>query len=116
VVISELRVGDLVYSVDGAALAVVPVARINRVPVSNHVMVHAVLTTGEHVDMSPRHPTVEGRPFSSLAIGDRLGDATIERLDVVPYSHPFTYDILPSSASGAYFANGVVVGSTLVGR
>jgi hypothetical protein len=79
-------------------------------------MVHAVITTGEHVDMSPRHPTVEGRPFSSLAIGSQLGDASIARLEIVPYAYAFTFDILPASATGAYFANGVLVGSTLVGR
>jgi hypothetical protein len=31
----------------------------------------------------------------------------------VPYAHDATYDILPQSTSGAYFASGVLVGSTL---
>jgi hypothetical protein len=39
----------------------------------------------------------------------------IERLTVVPYPHRFTYDILPASDSGTYFAGGVLIGSTLGG-
>jgi hypothetical protein len=33
----------------------------------------------------------------------------------VPYLHDATYDILPDSSSGAYFASGVLIGSTLAG-
>jgi hypothetical protein len=31
----------------------------------------------------------------------------------IPYEHDATYDILPDSTSGAYFASGVLIGSTL---
>jgi hypothetical protein len=30
-----------------------------------------------------------------------------------PALHPFTYDILPDSESGAYYAGGALIGSTL---
>ncbi|MFO0564118.1 MAG: hypothetical protein U0263_00570 [Polyangiaceae bacterium] len=33
-------------------------------------------------------------------------------VDVIAYRHDATYDILPASDSGAYFANGVLVGSS----
>jgi hypothetical protein len=32
---------------------------------------------------------------------------------LVPYTHEATYDILPGSSTGAYFAAGALVGSTL---
>jgi len=32
---------------------------------------------------------------------------------LVGYAEPFTYDILPESDSGMYFAGGVLIGSTL---
>jgi hypothetical protein len=32
---------------------------------------------------------------------------------VVPYTEPFTYDILPDSETGVYFAAGAAIGSTL---
>jgi hypothetical protein len=51
-----------------------------------------------------------------LRVGDRLGDIQISAVDVVPFSHDFTYDILPASDSGIYFAAGVPVGSTLHSR
>jgi hypothetical protein len=34
-------------------------------------------------------------------------------VEIVPYGHPYTYDILPASKSGTYFAAGVLIGSTL---
>ena len=34
-------------------------------------------------------------------------------VETVPYRHEYTYDILPASDSGTYFAGGVLVGSTL---
>jgi hypothetical protein len=33
----------------------------------------------------------------------------------IPYAHDATYDILPLSTSGAYFASDVLIGSTLAG-
>ena len=37
----------------------------------------------------------------------------INRVETVPYSYTETYDILPASARGAYFAAGMLIGSTL---
>ncbi len=34
-------------------------------------------------------------------------------VETVPYAHEMTYDILPGSDSGTYFASGALVGSTL---
>jgi hypothetical protein len=39
----------------------------------------------------------------------------VARVSTVPYEHPFTYDILPGSESGTYFASGALIGSTLGG-
>ena len=46
---------------------------------------------------------------------DRAPWATAIAANVVPiaYDQPFTYDILPDSDSGAYFAASVLIGSTL---
>jgi hypothetical protein len=32
---------------------------------------------------------------------------------VIPYEHAFTYDILPASETGTYYAAGALIGSTL---
>jgi len=111
--IAALRAGDLVYSVDGAAIVAVPVLATRRTPVRDHVAVRVTLDTGAVLLMSPVHPTADGRLFRALRAGDRLGDARVERTLLVPYAFDATYDVLPASDTGVYFAAGVPVGSTL---
>jgi hypothetical protein len=44
--VSELRIGDLVYSMDAHGIVVVPVARVNRTPVENHQVLLIVTEQG----------------------------------------------------------------------
>jgi hypothetical protein len=112
--IASLREGDLVLSVHRGRVATVPILRTNKNQVgADHVMMRLTLASGRAVTMSPRHPAADGRPFEALAPGDRLGDSIIVALDRVPYDEPYTYDILPASDTGSYFAAGALVGSTL---
>jgi hypothetical protein len=75
--------------------------------------VRATLATGAVLEISAPHPTADGRRFGDLRVGDDLGGMPIVAAEVVPYWHDATYDILPASDSGAYFAGGALVGSTL---
>lgn len=111
--ISALRVGDLVYSVDGNAIRAVPVARTRRVPVQHHHVLRIVLDDGSELEISPLHPTADGRPLSALVVGDVLGERRVASMALVPYTHDATYDILPASSTGTYFAKGALMGSTL---
>jgi hypothetical protein len=111
--IASLRTGDLVYSVDRGQVTAVPIIRTNRTPVRGHSVVRVVLEGGVVLEISALHPTTDGRTFGSLAAGDRLDGVGIVSATMVPYSHDATYDILPDSDSGAYFAGAVLVGSTL---
>jgi len=113
--IADIAVGDLVYSVDGGGVRAVRVMRVNRVPVSNHHVVHVVLDSGRGFDMSPRHPTADGKTVGDVTAGDELHGQRVVSVETVPYRHAFTYDILPASDTGAYFASGALVGSTLGG-
>ncbi len=63
--------------------------------------------------MSPGHPTADGRTFADLRAGGTLDGLRIMRVDLVPYGHARTYDILPGSETGSYFAAGARIGSTL---
>ncbi len=114
--ISDLRMGDLVLSVDHGALRVVPLRATQRVPVLAHHVVRITLSSGRVVEMSEGHPTAEGVPFRALAPGMRLGDATIASLELVPYEYDATYDILPASDTGTYVAAGALVGTTMRGE
>jgi hypothetical protein len=112
--IAELKVGDLVYSVDDGAIVAVPLLRAGSLRVTNHAVVRVEIDDGNVLELSPGHPTADGRHFSDLAPGSHL-DAlhVVERAELVPYRFERTYDILPASSTGAYFAAGTLIGSTL---
>jgi hypothetical protein len=113
--IAALHVGDRVLSVDHERVVVVPILEIHREPARNHHMVHVELASGAVLEISAPHPTADGRTFGDLRRNETLGGVRIERVTVVPYPNPFTYDILPASDSGTYYAGGVLIGSTLGG-
>jgi hypothetical protein len=115
--IDAIEPGDLVFSMESGARVAVPVLRVSRsLAPATHVMVRATLSTGAAIMLSPGHPTADGRTFADLDVGDRLGALSIRALELVPYEHAFTVDILPESSSGTYFAGGALVGSTLKQR
>jgi len=111
--IAELRAGDLVYSVDHDAIVAVPIAGARRVHVENHAVLKIVLESGRELEISPLHPNAEGVLLGNLHAGSVLERTRIERLSLIPYVHDSTYDILPASDTGTYFAAGVLIGSTL---
>ena len=113
--IASLEPGDLVYSVNGAGIRAVKILRVNRVPVFNHRVLHVTFDNGRTIDMTAGHPLADGRPLSALRAGSELIGANVVSVTDVPYAHDATYDILPDSTSGAYFASGVLIGSTLTG-
>jgi hypothetical protein len=111
--IASLGVGDLVYSIDRGQIAAVPIVRTNRTAASRHVVQRVTLATGAILEISGLHPTADGRLFQSLRAGDALDGVAVESASTVPYEHPYTYDILPDSDTGTYFAAGALIGSTL---
>jgi hypothetical protein len=112
--ISTLRVGDLVYTVDQGARVARPLVRVHRQPVADHAIVRMVTTDGAVVEMSPNHPTADHGTFGELGPGDRLGhEHRVGSIELVPFEHDATWDVLPASDTGVYFASGVPVGSTL---
>jgi len=111
--IADLRVGDLVYSVDGAAIRAVPIVRVHSTPVTGHHVVRITTTDGRTLEISAGHPTADGRLFGDLRAGQQLDGRAIAAADTVPYRFAATYDVLPASDTGTYFAAGMLIGSTL---
>lgn len=112
--IASLREGDLVYSASYGALVAVPIVRVASTPAAvGHRVMRVRLASGRSVEMSPGHPTADGRLFGSLRAGDTLDGELIETSDLVPFGFERTHDILPASDTGTYVAAGVLVGSTL---
>ena len=111
--ISELGVGDWVYSVNHDQVVPVPIAAVKKRPARSHVVPQVLLENGQVLQISAAHPTADGRTFGDLRAGDRLGELRIKVVELVTYERDFTYDILPASDTGYYFAGGALIGSTL---
>jgi hypothetical protein len=111
--IAALREGDVVYSVDQGRVRAVPIQQTKRVAVERHVVTRVVLANGSTLEISAPHPTADARHFGDLRAGDTLGGVVVLSASIVPYAHDFTYDILPASDTGTYFAGGALIGSTL---
>jgi hypothetical protein len=113
--VEDLRVGDLVWTIDErgnrVAAGLVAVGS-TRVP-ATHEVVHLTLDDGRLVTASPGHPTADGRIIGDLAADDTLDGARVVSADRGRYLVGVTYDILPAGATGAYWANGILLGSTL---
>jgi hypothetical protein len=114
--IAELREGDLVLSMHAGKLVAVPVLATRSVQVFNHAVVRLVLDNGRTLEVSGSHPTGDGRRLDALRPGDALGGPRVQAIELVPYEHDRTYDILPASDTGTYLAGGALMGSTLFGR
>jgi len=114
--IADLNQGDLVYSLEGGSVVVVPVLRTRRQLVASHEVVRLRLASGVVLEVSGPHPTADGRIFAQLGVGDDLDGVPIIERTIIPYRHAYTYDILPASDTGSYFAAGVRIGSTLAPR
>jgi hypothetical protein len=111
--IAQLRPGDLVYSIDHGSVAIVRVSRVSSAQVVHHHVRHVVLANGRALDISRGHPTADGRTFADLEAGDTFFGVDIRGIEDIPYRRSHTFDILPASDTGTYFASGVLVGSTL---
>jgi hypothetical protein len=115
IAVQDLHIGDVVWTVDtnGVRVSAALVAIGNTPVPATHIVVRVALDDGRLVYVSPGHPTADGRHIGDLTVGDTLDGARIASVDRVAYAGGATYDILPAGATGAYWANGVLLGSTL---
>jgi hypothetical protein len=113
--VDALRPGDQVWTVDdhGHRVASV-VALVGSTPVPpTHEVVSLALDDGRGVLVSPGHPRPDGRPVGSLAVGDAFDRSVVVSAERVPYAGGRTFDLLPAGPTGLYWANGILLGSTL---
>ncbi|MDQ6879601.1 MAG: Hint domain-containing protein [Candidatus Dormibacteraeota bacterium] len=111
----DIKAGMLVWtaSPDGKRVPA-PVLEVGSIPVpAGHLMVHLQLADGRELLASPRHLTPDGRPLGALAVGDRLDGSTVTKWELVAYSGDRTYDVLPAGETGTYWADGILLASTL---
>jgi len=114
--VEELQPGMTVWSVDNSGkrvAATVVETSVTPVPPSFQV-VTVRLNDGRMVTASPGHPTADGRPLGDYQVGDALDGAVVIGVEHLSYGNAATYDILPSGTTGLYWANGVLLRSTLI--
>lgn len=115
--VERLKIGDVVWTMDGAGQRIAaPVVSIGNTPVpATHAVVHLQLSDGREVWVSPGHPTSDRRLVGDLQVGDMLDGAILVGVQREPYAGGYTYDLLPAGDTGTYWANGVLLASTLRG-
>ena len=113
--VEQLRKGMAVWTVDGSgkrvAAEVVETA-VTLVSPSFEV-VRIRLNDGRTVTASPGHPTADGRALGNYQVGDTLDGGLVVAVEHVAYDSNATYDLLPSGMTHLYWANGVLLRSTL---
>ncbi|TSC75307.1 MAG: cellulose-binding family II protein [Parcubacteria group bacterium Gr01-1014_30] len=115
IAVKDLQVGMPVWTKNKAGERVsgfVTKTSKTAVPATHH-MVHLILNDGRDLFVSSGHPTTDGRAIGDLVSGQAYDNATIVSAIRVPYGESATYDLLPSGDTGFYWANGILIGSTL---
>jgi len=112
--VEELRNGIAVWTVDDSGkrvAAVVIETAITPLP-SSFQLVRVSLDNGRTVTASPGHPAAEGRALVDYKVGDTLDGGLVVAVEYVPYNGS-TYDLLPSGTTGLYWANGILLKSSI---
>lgn len=113
--VRALKAGMLVWTLDRAGRKVVqPLITVSSMLVpANHHVVHLVLKDGRELWVSPNHPTVSGLLVGTLEVGDGYDGSVVTGAALVAYTDTRTYDLLPAGDTGFYWANGILMASTL---
>ncbi|HVH62730.1 MAG TPA: hypothetical protein VNA65_03925 [Candidatus Dormibacteraeota bacterium] len=115
--VTEIQVGAVVWSqaADGSRTAE-PVVEVGSMEApAGHMVVDLALADGRELMVSPGHRTADGRPVGTLKVGDPLSGSVITRWHLVLYAGERTYDLLPAGPTGYYWADGILMSSTLAG-
>lgn len=115
VAVEDLHLGDVVWTADADGIRVTaPIIAIGSTSVpATHEVVRLVLADGRTLRASPGHPAADGRNLGDLHTGDVVDGTRIVSAERERYAGGATFDILPASATGIYWANGIALGSTL---
>lgn len=113
--VKDLQVGMPIWTIDKSGERVSgAVQKISSVPAPPaHQMIRLVFDDGRELLASPGHPTADGRVVGDLAVNDVYDGARVVFADRVTYGDTATYDILPYGGTGFYWANDILLGSTL---
>lgn len=113
--VKDLKVGMNVYSINRSGQRIIAgIVKISSTstPIT-HKVIHLILIDGRQLWLSPNHPTINGLEAGQLQIGQSYDGSVILITELIPYWETKTYDLLPNSETGFYWANGILMASTL---
>lgn len=110
-----LRPGMSIFTLDMNGNKVIkPIELVSKASVPDgYAICHLILDGGRELFVSGGHPTADAREISDLTPDDMLDGAHLISMEKVRYRLGYTYDLLPAGDTGFYWANGVLLGSTL---
>lgn len=113
--VEDLQLGDPVWTMNAAGKRVPgKILKLGSVNVpATHQVVHLILSDGRDLWASPGHPTADGRRLREIKLDGSIDGARVTLVEHMPYDGSKTYDLLPSGETGFYWANGILMGSTL---
>ncbi len=113
--VESLAAGMPVWTVDleGRRIATRIVRVGSTIVPPDHRVVRLRLSDGRSLLVSPGHPLLDGRTVGDLRPGDLLDGGRVVAADLVTYAGPATFDLLPAGPTGAYWADGILIASTL---
>lgn len=113
--IKLLQVGDTVLSINANNQIIsVPIIDKDSIFVgTTHYVLDIELADGRKLEVSAEHPDRNYRLLDNYKKGFELDGSKIIRIDKIKYENDYTYDILPGSATGMYYVNDILLGSTL---
>ncbi len=116
ITVQNLQKGMQVWTVNkqGSRVPAIIIETAQTPVPSTHTVVHLNLNDGRELFASPNHPTIDGRRLADLSSGDSYDGALVSNTKIIPYTKGYTYDLLPSGDTGFYFADGILLGSTLI--
>jgi hypothetical protein len=115
IAVEELRPDMLAWTLNahGKRIAM-PILDVNSVRApAGHLMTHVSLSDGRELWVSPGHPTADGRLVNQLVSGGAYGGAVIQSTRLERYTGERTFDLLVAGDTGFYWANGILLTSTL---
>lgn len=115
--VGQLAAGDLVWTLDARGRRVaLPLLAVGATPApSGHEVVALALVDGRALRVSPGHPLANGPAVASLRVGDELDGSRVASVERVRYTG-LTRDVLPAGPTGTYWANGLLLRSSLARR
>jgi hypothetical protein len=112
--VKSIHEGDAVWTSDiHGSRQIVKVLKTTKVQLKNHQMSHIKLDDGRQVYASSNHPLADGRLIGSIIAGDIVDGERVVIAEIVPYEGDYTYDLLPSGDTRTYWANGILLRSTI---